>query len=174
MPTTISGVHFARSFITPAAATAVEREIDFQLGARQGIAIHYVLGHMSVLSFTETTDFQEFNGNHTLHLETGSLETVPDAAGEDEDTIDSEVFFRQDLSVIAAEEAATRGGSAAAMLVVPQAPIPYPSPVFTARNITHRAITAGTALGLGCGVLIFYNYVEFSLSELGVLLARRA
>lgn len=174
MPTFISGLHFARSMVSPVSTTAVERQIDFQLGVRQGIAIHQVIGGTALETVTESTDFQELRGTQTLHLESGSLETVPDAGGEDEDTIDSEVFYRQDFSLLASEEAATRGGSAAAMVVSPNSPIIYPSPVFTARNITHRGITTSSNLLLLHYVLIMYQYVEFSLSELGVLLARRA
>jgi len=172
MPTTISGLHFARSFISPT-NVAVSREIDFQLGSRQGIAVLWVKGTVVVSSFTETTDFQELNGVHTLHLETGSLETVPLNDGDDEDTIDSEVFYRQDLGIIGAEEAATRGGSAVGMIVSP-GDFNYNPAVFTARNITHRGITSTSSLTLLQHVIIAYNYVEFSLSELGVLLARRA
>jgi len=173
MPKTISGLRFARSFLTPAGA-AVSREIDFQLGSRQGIAIHHVSGGMTIDAVTETTDTLELRGNHTLHLETGSLESVPDAGAEDEDTIDSEVFFRQDFSCLIQEEAATRGGSHSSLMVSPASQSPLVIPVFTARNITHRGISSTASFSMHANVLIHYTFVEFSLSELGVLLARRA
>ena len=144
MPREISGLRIARSFVTPT-QTEVLREVDFQLGARQGIAIHGVLGALTadpggfLLSAGVVT---EFNAVQTVHLETGSLEVVPDAAGEDEDTIDSEVFYRQDLWIGGNDDSATEFRSAIASLVVPSSMVSFPRPIFAARNITHRAITS--------------------------------
>lgn len=174
MPREISGIRIARSFITPT-DTEVLRELDFQLGARQGIQIHEVLGSVIIdpANYTPSaTAVTVFNALHTLHLETGSLETVPDAAGEDEDTIDSEVFYRQELIVGAIDEPTAQGAFGA--LVVPPGAVSYPRPILTARNITHRGISGNAALDVLCHVTILYTFVEFSLAELGLLLARRA
>jgi len=175
MPREISGLRIARSFITPT-DTAVSRELDFQLGARQGIAIHDVLGSVVVdinnagLSTTVQTFFA---AHHTLHLESGALETVPDAAGEDEDTIDSEVFYRQDLAIGGNDDAATEFRASLAFQAQPNGLVSFSRPIFTARNITHRGITSNSLLDINCHVIIFYTFVEFSLSELGLILARR-
>ena len=83
MPREISGLRIARSFVTPAGTNETTRVIDFQLGARQGIAISAVLGSAMVESGATTISASVAtiqNGVQTLHLESGSLETVPDQA----------------------------------------------------------------------------------------------
>jgi len=174
MPREISGLRLARSFVTPT-EVEVSRVLDFQLGARQGIAIKAVLGSILANSgssvSTSTTSF--ITANHTLHLESGSLETVPDAAAEDEDTIDSEVFYRQDLLLAGNDDAATEFRASITHEVTPSGIVDFPEPIFAARNITHRGITGGSTLDTNCHVLIYYTFVEFSLAELGLILARR-
>ena len=175
MPTEISGLRIARSFVTPTEA-AVSRELDFQLGARQGIAIHAVLGDLAIEPTNATlavTTQAYFGSTQTLHLETGSLEAVPDAAGEDEDTIDSEIFYRQALAIGANDDVSTEFRASLAMTVTPSGIVVFPRPIFTARNITHRGITSSAALDANGHVILYYVFVEFSLSELGLLLARR-
>jgi len=175
MPREISGLRIARSFITPPFA-ATTRELDFQLGARQGIAIQSVLGGITAdpAGFTPSpSTMTEFVANHTLHLETGSLESVPDASTEDEDTIDSEIFYRQDLWIGGQDDSVTEFRASLASLVVPNGIVPFARPIFTARNITHRGITSNSSLAVLCHVIIYYTFVEFSLSELGLILARR-
>jgi len=175
MPKEISGLRIARSFITPTNAEA-SRVLDFQLGARQGIAISGVLGSIKTDpgAFTlSSSTVLMFAGNHTLHLESGSLETVPDEQGEDEDTIDSEVFYRQDLSVGGNDDATTEFRASLALESSPHALVTFPKPLLVARNITHRGISSSANLDLLCHVIIYYTFVEFSLSELGLILARR-
>ena len=175
MPREISGLRIARSFITPTNAR-VTRVLDFQLGARQGIAISQVLGSIKVDpgAFTlSTSTVLMFAGNHTLHLESGSLETVPDEQGEDEDTIDSEIFYRQDLSVGGNDDVTTEFRASLAMETTPNESITFEKPILTARNITHSGITSSANLDILAHVIIFYTFVEFSLAELGLILARR-
>ncbi len=173
MPREISGLRIARSFITPISTTPVSRVIDFQLGARQGIQIEQIAGSMSLSSLTESTDFQEESGVQTLHLESGSLETVPFVDAADEDTIDSEIVFYQAMTALFQEEAATRGGSAMALLVTPNTPIVFATPLFMARNPTHSGVMIGTTVLAMFHLTIYYKFVEFSLAELGLILARR-
>ncbi len=176
MPREISGLRIAKSFISPTNAV-VSRELDFQLGARQGIAIHGILGGMVIdpSGFTASaTTILAMQANQTLHLETGSLETVPDGAGEDEDSTDSEIFYRQNLGVIANDDFATEFRASASVTVTPSSIVPFPRPVLTARNITHRGISTSAELDFLGWVLIYYVFIEFSLAELGLLLARRA
>lgn len=175
MPREISGLRIARSFITPP-GTEVSRVIDFQLGARQGIAIEAVLADIAVdpAAFTPGASIiTVLNGNQTLHLESGSLENVPDAVAEDEDTIDSEVFFRQTLTFVGNDDFATEFRASAAIAVMPSGIVNFAKPIFSARNITHRGITTGAGIDLLCHVTIYYTFVEFSLAELGLILARR-
>jgi len=177
VPKEISGLRIARSFLTPDIDnTVLERELDFQLGARQGIAIHSVHGEVRIESSTLTMSTATItlgNGVHSLHLETGSLETVPDESGDDEDTIDSEVFFRQGVTLGGNDDATTEFRASLAMLVSPQGPVDYPNPILTARNITHRAVMRTSVFDGLFNVTIFYTFVEFSLAELGLILARR-
>ena len=175
MPREISGLRIARSYLTPT-DTAVSRELDFQLGARQGIAMYGVLGSLTYDPANTTinpTGVVLMTANQTLHLETGSLETVPDAAGEDEDTIDSEVFYRQDLSVGGNDDSTTEFRASLAIDSSPNDLVAFARPIFTARNITHRAITNSSSLDALGHVIVYYVFVEFTLSELGLILARR-
>lgn len=171
MPKEISGLRIAKSYITPT-DTEVTRIIDFQLGARQGIEIVGVLADMSTGPWTPSaTALTAHFGNHTLHLEAGSLETVPEAAGEDEDTIDSEIFFRQAMTVIAIDEPTAQG--AAGIIVTPNGFWRPPARLYTARNVTHRGKTVTSAMDINCHILMYYIFVEFTLPELGLILARR-
>ncbi len=174
MPREISGLRIARSFISPT-NSQVSRELDFQLGPRQGIAIHAVLGSIWPDAGTaiSTATIVHTNGNHTLHLETGSLETVPDLAGEDEDTIDSEVFWRQDIYQGGNDDISTEFRASLSTIVTPSGLITFPQPIFAARNITHRGIAVQAAFDFNAHVILYYIFVEFSLSELGLILARR-
>ena len=175
MPREISGMRIARSFISPTNSEA-SRTIDFQLGARQGIAIQGVLGSIigDPAGYSPSTSvITEMNATHTLHLESGALETVPDQAAEDEDTIDSEIFYRQDLWMAGNDDSATEFRASVNALVVPSSPVWYPRPLYSARNITHRGITRDADLDVLAHVIIYYIFVEFSLAELGLILARR-
>ncbi|MBW7998504.1 MAG: hypothetical protein FVQ81_18410 [Candidatus Glassbacteria bacterium] len=150
--------------------------IDFQLGARQGIAIEQVMGDVTIddtNTIISASTVTIGTGLHTLHLESGSLETVPDSSGEDEDTIDSEVFFRQGVSLAGNDDATTEFRSSIAFMVSPNTPIIYPKPILTARNITHRGIMRTGIYDALFHVTILYTFVEFSLAELGLILARR-
>jgi len=171
MPRTISGPRQGRSVLTPSGDNPTA-ELDFQLAGQQGIRILSLEATVLVLGVTETTDTSQFVGNHSLHRATGTLEAVPDNAGEDAVNIDSEILLRQDVSVLIQEEAATRGGSHSSMLVLPTQVPSLVIPILVSSNLTHRAISdAGLSLVTSLGFL--YEYVEFSLSELGVLFARR-
>lgn len=175
MPREISGLRIARSYITPT-DSEVSRVIDFQLGARQGISIEGVIGSIvpDTIGLTLSTALvTEYTGVHSLHLESGSLETVPFAAAQDEDTIDSEVFYRQDLWIGGNDDVTTEFRASLAINTQPQGLITFNRPIFAARNITHRGISNNAQLDLLCHVIIYYVFVEFSLAELGLILARR-
>lgn len=175
MPREISGLRIARSFITPT-DTRVTRELDFQLGARQGISIEKVVGEIlpdAAGVAMNASGTQEFLGNHTLHLETGSLETIPDAAGEDEDTIDTEIFYRQSIMCAGQDDSTTEFRSSVAYMVSPNGELNFPKPLLSARNISHSGKSSTSVFDILCHVTIYYVFVEFSLAELGLILARR-
>ncbi len=175
MPREISGLRIARSFITPS-DTAVERVIDFQLGARQGIAIEAVLGDMVPDPANVTISaagITHLPANQTLHLETGSLEDVPQAATADEDTIDSEIFYKQVMYLAGNDDLTTEFRASLTSFISPAGLVTFAKPIMTARNITHRGRSISSAMDFLGQVIIYYTFVEFSLAELGLILARR-
>ena len=175
MPTPISGLRIARSVVTPGGAEVVTRELDFQLSIQGGVEIFSVLGNVARLNLTEATDTAYNAATQTLHLETGSLETVAQAAAEDEDTVDSEIFYRQDVTTMIQEEAGTRGGSLSSVSVTPNGLVIFNPSIFSARNLTHRGEGHDAAFAAVTFVVtIYYRFVKFSLSELGLFLARRS
>lgn len=177
MPQRISGLRVARSFLTPTgAANVLTAEMDFQLSARQGISISSVLGFGSYSDRSPAasdTVPAENAGCQTLHLETGSLEDVPLDDGHDEVNIDTEIFYHQQYSQLFQVWSTATGGGGGTITVQPTGLVTFDEPILSARNITHRAETVTTGTNLNAGVLIYFHYVEFSLAELGFILARR-
>lgn len=175
MPTIISGPRQARSMVTPAGAAVDTRVLDFNFSSEQGIEITAVLGNIGGFDgspqASDTVPVQ-MNFAQTLHLEEGTIENVPHADGEDADEIDTEIFFEQKASGMfqtGTTNTFGAGGNGPNSTLY----LPYRDPILVARNITHR----GEALAAGqngqCSVVIFYHYVRFSLTELGLILARR-
>jgi len=174
MPQVISGPRQARSFVTPTGAAVVTRVIDFNFAADQGIQIFAVLGSVDAQDTSPVasdTAVVQIPVAQSLHLEEGTIEDVPFVDADDADEIDTEVFFSQQVAG-AVQIPATAGGGggngASGTLYVP-----YIKPILVARNITHRGETQTTGQFGHCAVLIFYEYVRFSLQELGLILARR-
>jgi len=175
MPQVISGPRQARSFVTPSGAAVVSRVIDFNFASDQGIMVSAVLGSVSAVDLTPATSDTvpiEITVAQSLHLEEGSIENIPFSDGEDADQIDTEEFFDQHLSAM------FQAGSTNTFGVGGTSPhgalyIPYSKPILVARNITHRGEAGATGQTAKCSVLIFYEYVRFSLAELGLILARR-
>jgi len=176
MPRVISGERTARSFVTPTgAANVVSRVLDFQLGPRQGIQIHSVLGYGTLLdaspSASDTVPVLSA-ALQTLHLEESTTEVPPISSGDDADDIDTEIFYAQSFAQVF-QIPATVGGGGGAVSITPNNLVVYKTPVLAARNITHRGTTVASDSFLNAGVLIRYEFVEFSNAELGFLLARR-
>lgn len=176
MPRTLSGLRIARSFVSPTgAANEVEREIDFQLGADDGIRILWVLGygvlHDDSPAASDTVPVFGV-GAQTLHLETATTEDLPLVTGEDTDDIDTEIFYVQHFAQVI-QVPATAGGGGGALLVTPSGIVDYPKGILSPRNIVHKGRTSVADQDLEAGLLIGFEYVRFSNAELGVLLARR-
>jgi len=170
MPTPLTGLRIATSYLTPSGVASDSAEIDFQLGAQEGIEIFSVVGTVTILAEALAAASTETQAEQTLHLRTGTLETVPNASGEDAQLIDSSIFYRQDITVLGQE---TSGIGSAAIAITPQGLVPYPEPIFSSQNITHLAEGHEASWVFGMGIHIFYRFVKFSLSELGLILARR-
>lgn len=175
MPRFISGLRIARSLVTPTGAAVVSRELDFQLGADQGISISAVLGggeaHDDSPAASDTVPAL-VTATQSLHLETGTLESFPFAGAADEDDIDTEIFWAQSLFG-QFQIPATAGGGGGWGAVTPNGLVTFAEPILTARNITHRGETLTTGQQSNSWVLIYYHFVIFTNAELGLFLARR-
>lgn len=176
MPTPISGPRQARSMVSPAGGgSPVTRVIDFNFAANQGIEIFGILGSIYGVDQTPApsdTAATLIHAAQSLHLEEGTIEDIPFDDGEDADQIDTEVFFEMDAAGLfqtGTTNTFGAGGSAASAVLY----VPYAKPILVARNITHRGEDADAGQTAQCRVLIFYQYVVFSLAELGLILARR-
>jgi len=175
MPRFISGQRIARSLVTPTGTAAVSRELDFQLAADQGISIDAVVGggHLHDDSpATSDTVPSVVQAVSSLHLETGSLETPPIIAGADEDDIDTEIFWMQTFQN-QFQVPSTAGGGGGWATVTPDGLVMFKEPILTARNITFRGQTFFSDQDFEAWVLIYYHFVIFTTSELGLFLARR-
>lgn len=175
MPQIISGPRRARSMVTPTGAQEVTRVLDFNFASDQGIQIEAVLGNIAATDQNPSpsdTGVVAIPGAQTLHLEEGTIEDIPFAAGEDADQIDTEVFFEHNtmgLFLVGATNTFGGGGSGGTSALY----VPYRDPILVARNITHRGQSANTGQDVRASVLIFYRYVRFSTAELGLIFARR-
>lgn len=175
MPQTISGPRQARSFATPSGAAVDTRVLDFNFASDQGIEITAVLGNLSGVDLSPAASDTvpvAIRVAQSLHLEEGTIENIPHTTGEDADEIDTEMFYEQKANGLFQVPATSGGGggdSGSSVLY-----LPYRDPILVARNITHRVESFATGQdGLG-SVLIFYHYVRFSVSELGLILSRRS
>ena len=168
----ISAPRFAKSYLTAAGPEIVTGVFDFQLGPRMGVAVMDVIGWVKGIDYSAIGTVLETN-QHTqsLHLETGTLE-LPSAPGVDETIIDSEIFFVQTAVLGGITTAAA--GAGFGVHISPNGLVHYDPPVLTVRNITHRVESEIPLSDLEAGVLMRYKFVEFTLEEMGLLLALRS
>jgi len=176
VPTTVSGMRVARSFVSPTgAANTVERELDFQLGSDDGIQIEGVLGYGHYFDASpapsDTVPLGQL-AHQTLHLETGATEALPDDAGDDADDIDTEIFYVQAYSLVWIQGSTVTYGAGGSLTITPSGMWVPPEPILSPRNIIHKGTSDVADSFLNCGVLIYYRYVRFTTSELGTILAR--
>lgn len=173
----ISGQRVARSFVSPTGASnEVERVLDFQLAANQGIQIEGVLGygnlHDDSPPVSDTVPFTAV-GHQTLHLEEGATEDLPDTAGEDADDTDTEIVYVQYFVQQGIVGSTVTFGASAGLTVMPNGIWVPPEPILSPRNIIHKGSTLTADVDGEFGCLIYYKFVEFSSGELAVALARR-
>jgi len=177
MPRTISGQRIARSFVTPTgSANEVQRVLDFNLAADQGIEIEAVLGYGNYFDASpapsDTVPISNM-GFQTLHLETGATEDLPSEAAEDADDIDSEIFYVQSYAYNAVLGTTNTFGGGASLAITPSGIWIPPEPILSPRNIIHKGRTNVTDTFGFFGVIIYYKFVSLTPAELGVALARR-
>ena len=173
----VSGLRVARSLLTPEGAQVLTQEIDFQLGARMGIEIHGIYGGISGAEDASVAALDDSittrNGLQTVHLETGVVEDPLDSAAEDAFDIDTEIIWRQDITQSTIWTSVVTEGAGLAYIVTPVNTVWFPEPIQSARNITHRAEAVVADGDFRMNILIYFKYIQFSLREMGVLMARR-
>lgn len=167
----LSPIRIARARRTGFADTAETQEIDFNLGLRQGIEIHAVeFGFAQVVPTLSTTD-QTLVAFLSLHAETGALEGALDSFPADNFILNSEIIAQAALQILGQDEAATRGGSAAAIGWLTPNRYEFSrmigQPLIVATNLTFRGVTSSSNLTVTGGhVAIYHRYVELTDQEL--------
>jgi len=174
----ISGQRFFTSFLSVDGAEVITNELDFQLGAREGVEIHVVWGLPGFMDdtslSTQADNIQYQSIEHELHASTATtLENPPTAIAADAVNIDTEIFFAQVANWVYNHDTAAGEGQAISMTVTPNEPLYYPKPILLARNPTHRAEGIQIDMEGRPTVYGIYNFVRFTNDEIGFLLARR-
>lgn len=168
MARVISGLRFARSFVTPSGDATVSRELDFNLGARMAIGIEWV--STSIIQLGNPTTDVNLPYIASLHAENDTIEDLPAATGEDEDNIDTEVLHQHYVSYVHSESASGLGVGVVASNHVTN----YPEPVLIARNPTFSGKSEDSAGSAAMALLMAYRYYELTDAELvGILTSRR-
>lgn len=177
MPKVISASRIGRSMVSPSGATnEVSRVLDFQMAADQGIYIDWVLGYGNFHDDSPTpsdTVPVAAVAHQTLHLESGATEDLDVIAGEDDDELDTEIFYAQTFNLFFIVGNTVTFGSGGGVYITPNGLLVYPEPIVAVRNITHKGSTVGADQDLEAGVLFSYRFIELSDAELGAQLARR-
>lgn len=155
----------------------VSQELDFDFGVREGVAI-YSVEFIVLPTHTEGSSMQEFSVNASLHVENDALEdTLDDAPTTGFTTRDSEIIAETEMRTILQDEAATRGGSAAALAFVGPHRWNYlqslGTPLVIALNPTLRAVSNSASLIVDIRCTIWYKYVELSRSDIVEAFFRR-
>lgn len=167
MARVISGLRFARSYLTPV-NQVLEQELDFQLGPKQGIQIEWILGSLGNISETPGADATS-TAQQSVHLEEDATEDIPIATDEDAVNVDTEMIFHMQAHFIL--DLTTSG-----MSHVPQPVhlwVPYGGELKTTRNLTHRAEGAGATREYRAAILMAFKYIELSDAELLANLSSR-
>lgn len=171
MPKEITGFRVAKIDLANVDDTPeVSQEIDFDFGAREGVAL-YVAEFIVLPTHTESSTFQEFSVNASLHVENDALEdTLDDAPATGVTNLDSEIIAELEMRTITQDEAATRGGSAAAMGFVSPHRWDYMQmlggPLLIATNPTLRAVSNSSSLIVDIRLTLWFKYVELSNSDI--------
>ena len=174
----LTPIRIARSRRTSFTSTEETQEIDFSLGIRQGIELYAAeFGALEFISIP-TSSFDTDWALMELHARIGALEGGLDSFPGDDTILNSSIIAAAVWQQADQDEAATRGGSAAAANWNTQNSWNYVQlmggPMLLATNLTFRCITKGTDLVVNGGqVTLYYRYVSLSDKELGEQFALR-
>ncbi len=153
--------------------TPTELEFDFNIGQEQAIEITSSWMGVTETSYTPApAAVQIANLSVSLHRRTGTLQDIGVAV--DLDDTQSEVLQQAIFKFAAQNEAATRGGSAAAFVVEGAPFINWQDllkePLLVAANVTARFDPLGGVTGLvnwqGVYVALLYRYVKVTPADL--------
>ncbi len=170
MATALSPIRIARARRTSVTNVVETMEIGFNLALLEAIEIYAAEFACLELTDTATSTFAHNWLTSSLHAETGALEGAIDSFPADDTILNSEIIAEATLETINQDEAATRGGSAAALAWVGPNQWNFIQitgrPIVIARNLTMRAVTK-TAATVANGVqwTIYYRYVRLTKSE---------
>ena len=178
MPKSLSAIRIARARFTNVVNVAETLEIDFSLGLRQGIQIYAI--EFGVLEFIKTpsTSLTQDFGLMAVHARIGALEGGMDTFPADDTILNSSILATAVISNMLQEEAATRGGSAAAFSWMSPKSWRFRDligePLLVAQNLTFRAVTkTATASMNGPQATLYYRYVSLTDKELAEQFALR-
>lgn len=170
MATPLSPIRIARARRTSVTNAAETMEIDFNMALLEGIEVY--AAECAVLELVDTAAVTiDTNWMTTsLHAETGALEGALDSFPADNTILNSEIIAEATLEIITQDEAATRGGSSAALAWVGPNQWNFVQligrPLLLATNLTMRGVTKGAAtVANGLQWTIYYRYVRLSKSE---------
>lgn len=170
----ISDVRVARSFIGAGTASVAEAtEIDFNLSTREAIRIYGIVGNINPADGVDPALAETGSRlwDQSLHLEEGTV-TAPNTAGAaaDQFETDDEIIFHQQLLMVLYGVAAN-GTGGVSVESSPNGLVTFPEPILSVVNPTHRVSPDEEEAGFE--LLIYYDYVELSDSELALAFARR-
>jgi hypothetical protein len=172
VPTALSDIRIARSFIGHTSAANVEQTqvLDFDLGVQEAIQIFGVFGTMLPNVAAATGTFHNL-ATQTLHLEDDTLAEIPvDDADADLFESDSEVVYQQELGMIFYNGTTEAAGSS---YINPSGLFTFIDPILAAANLTHRTESNTTDMDLAASMFIHYRYVRLNTNELAFAIARR-
>jgi len=174
----LSAIRIARSRLTNVVNVAETLEIDFSLGLRQGVQIYAIEFGCLEFIMTPAAAFDQDFGLMEIHARTGALEGGLDSFPADDTILNSSILAAAIIGSVIQEEAATRGGSAAAFVWFTEKSWKFKEiigePVLVAQNLTFRAVTKDAAASLnGAQATIYYRYVSLTDAELAEQFALR-
>lgn len=170
MPRDITGVLFARSHRSIAAAGREARELDFDLGANFGIRVLAVRGTLLQTS-TATTSLIAHDMHQQLTLDPDAGEDL--ARTGDAEDLDTSIIWDQWSTEFMISVATSAGHNSVTPMYTGWEFFPREWNLFTARNLAHVVESEDTTAVAEGIIMLAYNYVQFGADELGILLARR-
>lgn len=163
---------FARSFIgNNSAGSGEDNELDFDLAGDIAVEVGSVFGMINIFDIVENAALVSPFAQNSLHLNSGTLETINQEAGEgDQFEIDTNVIFEQLVGYKVVVDSVN--SHAAIHVTETQLLVNYTRPVLLVTNPSHQVAVDADVTAAGI-LRIEYRYVELSSAELGLAFARR-